>query len=87
MACGSICAFLATFATFGMVDQVNDRLPEAEKFSHLWWYQTKRRRLNDKYKMLYPEGRLLRRVRLLTALMFAGLFIAAYCFGFLPFRR
>lgn len=87
MACGFICAFVASFATFGMVDKVNDKLPEAEKFAHLWWYQSKRRRLNDKYKMLYPEGRLLRRVRILTTLMFVCLFIAAYCLGFFPHSR
>jgi hypothetical protein len=87
VACISVCGLLSTFASFEMVDKVNDKLPETEKFDYLGWYYSKRVRLNDKYKMLYPEGRLLRRVRLLTVLAFACLFIAAYCFGFLPFRR
>jgi hypothetical protein len=81
VACISICGLLSTFALFEMVDKVNDKLPETEKFDHLGWYFSKRRRLNRKYRMLYPEGRLLKRVRILTLLMFASVLIALLCFG------
>jgi hypothetical protein len=87
MACGFTCAYAASIANFGMVNQVNDKLPDAEKFEHFWWYESKTRRLNDKYKLLFPEGRLLRRVRILTTLMIVCLLIAAYCLGLLSHSR
>ena len=83
MACAVICAILASFMTFGMVDQVNEKLPEAERFAWLRWYPSKRRRLYRKYTMLYPNGQLLTKVRVLTVLMFACGFVAAWGFGIL----
>jgi len=80
VACVSICGLLSTFAHFDMVDQVNDKLPEAEKFDHLGWYFSKRLRLNRKYRMLYPDGRLLMKVKILMVLMFACLVVAAWSF-------
>ena len=81
VACISVCGLLSTFALFEMADKVNDKLPETEKFDHLGWYFSKRLRLNRKYRMLYPDGRLLKRVRILTVLMFAFGLIAFLCFG------
>jgi len=82
VACAVICVILASFMTFGMVDQVNEKLPEAEKFAWLSWYPSKGRRLFRKYTMLYPAGQLLTKVRILTVLMFACGFVAAWGFGF-----
>jgi hypothetical protein len=82
VACVSICGLLSTFVLFEMVDQVNDKLPEAEKFDHLGWYLSKRLRLNRKYRMLYPDGQLLMKVRILMVLMFACVVVAAWGFGF-----
>ena len=59
---------------------MNDKLPEAEKFDHLGWYFSKRLRLNRKYRMLYPDGRLLMKVKILMVLMFACLVVAAWGF-------
>ncbi len=42
-----------------MVDKVNEKLPEAEKFGQLGWYLAKRLRLNREYKRFYPGGQLL----------------------------
>jgi hypothetical protein len=79
--CGSICGILATFSNFEMVDKVNDKLPDNEKFAHLGWYFSKTQRLRHKYRTLYPDGRLLLRVCILIAVMFMCLFIAAWGFG------
>ena len=65
-----------------MVDKVNDLLPKGEQFAPLGWYYSKNRRLKREYKRLYPDGRLLLKVRVLTALMFACLLICAWGFGF-----
>ncbi len=72
----------STFASFEMVDKVNDKLPETEKFDHLSWYFSKRLRLNRKYRMFYPDGQLLLRVRILTVLMFVCGLVAAWGIGF-----
>jgi hypothetical protein len=82
VACTSVCGLVSTFASFEMVDKVNDKLPETEKFDHLGWYFSKRLRLNRKYRMLYPDGQLLLRVRILTVLMFVCGLVAAWGFGF-----
>ena len=72
---------LALLANLEIIDRVNERLPEKEKFDWIGWYLSKRSRLVREYKRFYPEGRLLVRVRFSEAFMFACLFIAAWCFG------
>ena len=82
MACVSVCGVLATFASFEMVDKVNENLPEVEKFGHLAWSLSKRSRLYRTYRKFYPNGRLILRVRILSGLMFASLLVAAWTIGF-----
>jgi hypothetical protein len=82
LACLSICGMIATFANFEMVDKVNNKLPKGEQFAALGWYFSKRQRLQDEYRRLYPDGRLLFKVRVLMALMIACLLICAWGFGF-----
>jgi hypothetical protein len=81
LACVSLSGLLSTFVTFEMVDKVNEKLPETERFAQLGWYLSKRRRLSREYRRFYPDGRLLLRLRILSALMFAGVVIAAWGFG------
>jgi len=82
LACISICGLVATVASFEMLDKVNDKLPKGEQFALLGWYCSKRQRLHREYARLYPEGRLILKVRVLMALMFASLLICAWGFGF-----
>jgi hypothetical protein len=81
LACVSACGMLATYANYEMMEKVNELLPKEEQFGPLGWYFSKHKRLRREYKRLYPDGRLLLKVRLLTALMFACLFICAWGFG------
>jgi len=78
----SICGLVGSLTSMEMVDKVNEMLPKGEQFAPLGWYFSKYQRLNHEYKRLYPDGRLLLRVRVLTALMFACLLICALSFGF-----
>lgn len=77
----SVCGLLATFANLEMVDKVNEKLPVSEKFEQFGWYLSKTLRLRRKYRMLYPEGRLVSRVYMLAAVGFVCLLIAAWGFG------
>jgi hypothetical protein len=79
--CGCVCGLLATLGTFQMVDNVNEKLPETERFAPLWWDLSKTLRLWRNYKKFYPDGHLLMRVRILMAFMFACVFIAGWGFG------
>jgi hypothetical protein len=79
-ACAATCPLLGTLATFKMAAQVNDKMPEAERFNPLGWYYSKRRNNTT----LYPDGRLLLRARILMALMFASGMVAAWSFGAFP---
>ena len=81
IACISVCGPISTFTSSEMVDQVNARLPKSEQFEGLGWYTEKTLRLHREYRRLYPEGRLLFKLRVLTALMFACLLISAWAFG------
>lgn len=81
LACVPICGVIATFANFEMVDKVNNKLPKGEQFATLGWYFSKRQRLHGEYRRLYPDSRLLLKVRVLMALMIACLLICAWGFG------
>ena len=82
LVCVSICGMISTFASWEMMDKVNEKLPKEEQFAALWWYASKSMRLHREYKRLYPDGRLLLRVRVLTALAIACLLVWGWGFGF-----
>ena len=82
LAGGSICGVLGSLVSFEMIDKVNDRLPKDQRFAELGWYFSKYQRFNREYRRLCPDGRLLVKQRVLTALMFACLLITAWGFGF-----
>jgi len=82
LACVSICGMISTFVNFEMVDKVNDKLPKEEQFAVLGWYFAKNQRLHREYRRLYPDGRLLFKVRMLLVLGIACLLISAWGFGF-----
>jgi hypothetical protein len=66
---------------YEMIDKVNEKLPTEEQFGVLWWSVSKSQRLNREYKRLYPDGGLLLKIRVLTALIFACLLVCAWGFG------
>ena len=68
-----------------MIDKVNDKLPDTEKFAQFGWYLSKTQKLHRKYRTFYPDGRLLLRVRILGAVMFVCFLIMAWGFG--PFAK
>ena len=72
----------ATITGFAMVDAVNAKLPEDERFQPLGWYLTKTLRLHREYRRLYPVGTLLRRQGLLGAAMLICLVLAMSLVGF-----
>jgi hypothetical protein len=73
---------IGTFTNWEMMDKVNEKLPEAERFAALGWYASKYQRLHHEYKRLYPDGRLLLKARVFTALMIACVVVCAWEFGF-----
>lgn len=79
--CGLACAITGTLVVFEMVDRVNERLPEDRQFSHLWWYPSKQKQLLIEYERLYPNGRLARKWRVLTVLLFAFGLVFAWGIG------
>jgi len=80
--CGSVCGIASSLVSFDMVEKVNERLPKDQQFALLGWYWPKIQRLWREYKMLYPDGSLLRRLRFWGVLMFACLFTCVWAFGF-----
>jgi hypothetical protein len=83
LACVSTSGVIATLANWEMVEKVNEKLPKEDQFEALDWYLPKTQRLDRGYKRLYPGGRLLTKIRVLMALMFACLLFSAWCFRIL----
>jgi len=80
--CGSLCGMIGTFKSYEMMDKVNERLSKEQQFDPSWWYLSKNLRLRSQYKRLYPDGRLLVQVHVLTALMFACFLVTVWSFAF-----
>ena len=76
------CGMASTAALWRMVEEVNPKLPENDKFDPMWWAFPKYLRLFREYRRLYPSGRLVRRFWSLVTAMFASLLGMAFLFGF-----
>jgi hypothetical protein len=50
-----------------IVNDVYSELPVDQRFSPFGWYYSKHRRLLDEYRRLYPEGKLIKELRILGA--------------------
>ena len=61
-----------------MADKVNERLPEEQRFELLGWHFEKTQRLNREYRRLYPDGRLIWRIRVLWTISFVCLLISVW---------
>jgi hypothetical protein len=72
----------STVIYFEVVDKVNARLTEADKFELLWWGPFKRARLHREYRRLFPDGDDLKRVYRLAAIMFAAVLGLLITLGF-----
>jgi hypothetical protein len=82
LAAGAICVLLTSLKTLEMVDRVNERLPQEERFEPLGWYLPKQMNLWRAYRTIYPNGTLLSRIHFLTALGFVSMVACACCFLF-----
>jgi hypothetical protein len=80
--CGVACAIASSFVVSQMVDKVNDKLPEERQFSHTWWYWSKYQRLFADYKKVYPNGPLLRTLRIMGVLVFVCFLATVWGLGF-----
>jgi hypothetical protein len=45
-----------------ILEKVNSRLPEAERFKSAWWGPSKKERLNREYRRLFPDGNDLKQI-------------------------
>ncbi len=75
------CGVVSSLVTWRMVDEVNQKLPEGERFESRGWHLAKRLRLHGEYDRLYPGGHRRRQLRYLFVAMFALLVGAAVLLG------
>lgn len=84
-----ICGLRNAFVGGKMLDEVNARLPDAERFSPAWWCPGKYQRLLREYRRLHPLGKRLAQLRSVGFMMLlffviailaldAGLAVAAF---------
>jgi hypothetical protein len=81
LACVSVCGIMLSLVSTEMVDKVNEKLPEGGQFGALGWYLPKTQRLHREYRRLYPDGRLLLRLRVLISVAIVCLLICAWSIG------
>ena len=76
---GGSFAIFANMVSFIMIGKINERVPENEQISYLWWGTEVRRR----YKQLYPAGKLalLADLCLILMVLFFLLLIKFWVFG------
>jgi len=64
---------IASFSVWwAMVEKVNARLPDDQRFAFSWWYFPKTQRFYSEYRRLFPSGDLLRRCQRLQVMMMAA---------------
>jgi hypothetical protein len=85
LACASASGIFGALFNFEMIEKVNDKLPEKERFEWFGWNLFKYQRLKREYRKFYPDGRLLFRVRILTVLLFVWILVCVW--GFRLFAR
>jgi hypothetical protein len=78
-----VCGIWSQEIHWRIVEKVNARLPEAERFQPLFWGPLKRIRLNEEYRRLFPDGTVLKQMHRLMAIAFTALACLAIWFWFL----
>ena len=82
LTCASVCGIFGSFLNFQMIDKVNNKLPEEGRFEWFGWNLLKYQKLIRDYRMFYPDGQLLFRVRLVSVLLFVWMLVCAWGFRF-----
>jgi hypothetical protein len=67
-----------TINSFAIVDAVHAKLPTDAQFGQLGWGPLKTLRLRREYRRLYPDGTLLMREGILSALMWVCIVVVAW---------
>jgi hypothetical protein len=75
------CGLASAQGSWQMVDEVNGRLPEDQRFDPLGWHAGKYLSLWSAYGRLCPAGRLGRRVRYFSLAGVACVIVAAWLIG------
>jgi hypothetical protein len=71
------CIISAGIITSSIIEMVNRKLPQDQQISPLGGYYSKYKKITWEYRRLYPNGRLIVKMRLLTALGFISIFAIA----------
>lgn len=77
--CAATGAILSTVLVTMMVGEVNRKLPDLEQFKY---FARNLSRLKKRYKELYPEGRLVLALKIVTILVPILILSAVVAFGF-----
>jgi hypothetical protein len=74
----AVCVFLNILNEEALLDEVNRRLPEPERFGSMFLMRAERMRLISEYKRLYPNGRRMILTYVLLGLGFTSGVMAAW---------
>jgi hypothetical protein len=80
------CMIGAGFVTSVIIREINRKLPEKDQISYLWSHYWKSRRIKYEYRKLYPSGRLLFYLGVLTYTAFGFLLALALGWRFGVFK-
>jgi hypothetical protein len=82
LGCATVVCILDAVLIWVMIDKTNEKLPEAEQFSHFLNYPGKLGRIKQKYREFYPKSRLIPALNLMTFAVFALMVGVSWALGF-----
>ena len=75
------CVVGANFVLFAMIGEINRKLRDDQRISHLWFHPAKYMRIYNEYRRLLPSGRYLIYYKVLLYSGFALLAVFAWRLG------
>ncbi len=77
-----VCGLASAAIVSSMVDEVNPRLPENQRFSAYWWHFPKYLRLLREYRRLCPSGKRMNRLRWIGVAAVSNMALGGAAAGF-----
>ncbi len=77
-----VCGFASTIKILGMVDELNEKLPDKDSFSYFGWYWSKYWRFLREYERYFPDSPSPRYLRIGFILMMGLMIMGVWALGF-----
>jgi hypothetical protein len=84
LGCATVACIFAGALTWVIIGRTNEKLPEAQQFSHFFSYPGKLGKIKKKYREFYPDSCLVTALNVTTIAVFTLMIGVAWALGFFP---